>query len=273
MTTASIISQEGVITLFHNGRQHIVPPAHVNHEAIVEALNDEDYDALDGLLDVPTSIRAIDGRIRVEGDRVFFNDFEVVGTVAERLIQFLRERLPTKPIVRFIEHLLANPSRRSVTELYGFLEHKGLPIDPAGFFFAYKGIREDWTDCHSGKFDNRPGNVHSMPRAMVDDDFRRACSVGFHVGTQEYASSFAGHGGRVVLVRVNPEHAVSVPYDHSEQKLRVCEYEVVQEIDKSTILDVALVTADNLPSMPDDAEEIDEDYCYDCGEDDAECVC
>jgi len=54
-----------------------------------------------------------------------------------------------------------------------------------------------------------------------------ACHEGYHVGALSYAQGF-GHGGRrIVIVRVGPENVVCVPYDSSEQKMRVCEYTVV----------------------------------------------
>jgi hypothetical protein len=65
-----------------------------------------------------------------------------------------------------------------------------------------------------------------MPRGKVDDDFRRGCSFGFHVGTREYATSW---GPRTMLVKVDPADVVSVPSDCECQKLRTSRYTVVCE--------------------------------------------
>ena len=61
------------------------------------------------------------------------------------------------------------------------------------------------------------------------------CSSGLHVGSLSYS----GPGGwynsgddKIVIVKVNPADAVSVPSDHGASKLRVCKYEVIGEYEK-----------------------------------------
>jgi hypothetical protein len=56
-----------------------------------------------------------------------------------------------------------------VTELYGFLEKGNLPITNDGHFLAYKKVRKDYKDCHSGTMDNSIGQVVEMERNQVDD--------------------------------------------------------------------------------------------------------
>ena len=120
---------------------------------------------------------------------------------------------------------MKNPSQRAINELYGFLEHGNMPITADGCFIAYKSVRTDFKDVHTGTYDNTPGNVHEMPYEHVDPNCEQHCSTGFHVGSYEYASTFGG--GNLILVKVNPADAVSVPTDHDAQKLRVCRYEVI----------------------------------------------
>jgi hypothetical protein len=67
-----------------------------------------------------------------------------------------------------------------------------------------------------------------MERRFVNDDFANACSGGLHVGSLEYALGWAGVGGRVVIVSVDPADVVTVP-THETTKLRVCSYTVVGE--------------------------------------------
>jgi hypothetical protein len=69
---------------------------------------------------------------------------------------------------------------------------------------------------------------------------------------------YAGPGGWyhrsddvVVIVKVNPRDAVSVPIDHSAQKLRVCRYEVVGVYDRPLDDDY-----EETPQNDDDDEEI-----------------
>ena len=105
---------------------------------------------------------------------------------------------------------MLNPSKRSRDELYAFLEHKELPLLDDGRFLAYKGVKENYRDCHSNKFDNEIGKINEMSRRDVDDNFLNACSYGFHVGSYEYARGFRPSNGHLMFVAVSPEDVVSV---------------------------------------------------------------
>ena len=55
-----------------------------------------------------------------------------------------------------------------------------------------------------------------------------------HVGSLEYVRGFASgygspDGDRIVIVEFDPQSAVSVPKDCSYQKIRVCQYTVLEE--------------------------------------------
>ncbi len=100
----------------------------------------------------------------------------------------------------------------------------GIPITADGCFLAYKGVRADYKDVHSGIFDNSPGQSHEMDRAAVSDDPNYHCHFGFHVGSESYAKGF---GPKVVICKVDPEYVVCVPNDYECQKMRVCKYSVI----------------------------------------------
>jgi hypothetical protein len=125
--------------------------------------------------------------------------------------------------------LQLNPSKRAVDELYTFLEHKNLPITANGTIQAYKAVRDNFTDCHTGSYDNSVGNVLQMPRNKVDDNKEVGCSYGFHAGTLEYAKGFMPQNGHILVVEIDPADVVSIPTDCNYQKLRTCKYKVVQE--------------------------------------------
>ena len=127
-----------------------------------------------------------------------------------------------------MENLMSNPSHRSVQELYGFLEKGELPITPDGHFLAYKKVRGDYTDCHTGKMDNSVGKVLEMERNAVDDDKDRTCSSGLHFCSKSYLANFGGE--RTVIVKINPRDVVSIPSDYNNAKGRTCRYEVIGEL-------------------------------------------
>lgn len=230
--TAFIITGDGNITLTRNAKTHSIGKTHPHYSAIVSALSSGKFAKLDGLLDAAAKInREFNGRVMVnEFGEVFHNGVQLHNSLAKRIGEFARSNMPYKPLLKFLENLMENPSQRAINELYTFLDHAGLPITADGHFIAYKGLRSDFKDVYSGQFDNSIGAIHEMPRNAVDDNAAITCSYGFHVGTHGYASSFAQ--GKLVLVKVNPRDAVSVPLDHDAQKLRVCRYEVIAMCEK-----------------------------------------
>ena len=102
-----------------------------------------------------------------------------------------------------------------------------MPLTPEGNFLAYKGVNMDFTDKYSGQHDNSVGQVLEMRRNGVCDDLNKGCSAGFHAGSYEYAKGWAGGGGQLMVVEIDPADVVSVPNDCSFQKLRTSKYKVV----------------------------------------------
>jgi len=230
---ASLVTGDGNITLIVDTKTFSVGKSHPNYVLIVEAIKAKRYDDLESLIDIPATIAATmrNSPVTVKHGQVFYGDLPIHNTVTERILDFIREGLPTDPLIRFLENLMANPMPMAVAELYDFLENTSngrsqFPITEDGCFIGYKGVRDDWFDQHSGTVNNAIGNVIEMSREKVDPDRRNECSHGYHVGTLEYARDFAA---RTVLVKVNPADCIAVPKDHNCSKLRVCRYEVLAE--------------------------------------------
>ena len=146
------------------------------------------------------------------------------------MIAMLEEGFDIEPMVNFMENLMRNPSKRSVDELYGFLEKNNLPITPDGCFLAYKKVRNDFKDIHSGTMDNSPGTVVEMERNKVDDDKDRTCSTGLHFCGMSYLNHFGGSDSRTVIVKIDPSDVVSIPSDYNGAKGRACRYTVIGEL-------------------------------------------
>jgi hypothetical protein len=142
-------------------------------------------------------------------------------------MQMRREGFNIEPLVAFLEQLMMNPSHRAVEELYGFLEAGNMPITEDGHFLAYKRVNANWTDVHSGTFDNSPGQICEMPRNKVNDDKRQTCSTGLHFCSLDYLKAFMG--ARIVILKINPADVVSIPTDYNQAKGRCCKYEVIGE--------------------------------------------
>lgn len=247
---AYLVTDEN-LTISKNGKTHIVGRQYANFQDIVDALKRGDEDTAFELADRATALtKQSNGEFEVRDGVVYRNGLPVHNVVTERIIKFQNEGLPFQPLVKFLENLLQNPSARSVNELYKFLEHKFMPITADGCFLAYKGVQEDYLSITSGttqvrvsedggktfrtvtgRVPNNVGNILEVDRNQVDDNAERTCSYGLHAGALEYATSFAGGRGRMVVVKINPRDAVSVPTDANAQKLRASRYEVIADYD------------------------------------------
>jgi len=161
---------------------------------------------------------------------LFWKGKEMHNALTTRMVAMLQDEFPIEPLVNFMENLMSNPSKRAVDELYGFLEKNSLPITPDGHFLAYKKVKQDYTDCHSGTMDNSVGKIVEMERNEVDDNKEVTCSTGLHFCSQEYLPHFGGSTSRVVIVKINPRDVVSIPVDYHNAKGRACRYEVIGEV-------------------------------------------
>lgn len=149
--------------------------------------------------------------------------------LAKRVLDCFESGVPYTYLLNFFDRMSKNPDPRAIEGLYKFLENMKMPITKDGFFLGYKGIRENWYDIHSGRYLNKPRCVLTMDRSACNADPDQGCSTGLHVGSLEYATQWAGSGGRVVVVQVDPADVVSVPSDCEFQKLRSCKYTVMCE--------------------------------------------
>jgi len=265
MNIPYIISNTSV-TAIVNGKSLTAASDHVNFQKIKETLASDstDHDALGELFDVGLSVQIYGrGKIEVSHGTVKYKGEVINNYVTDKLLQFMNESLPVEPIVNFIDRLLANPSRRATEELYKFLEHKNMPLTPDGCFLAYKGVKSDYMDKHSGKFRNAIGDVLEMTRRNVCDDANVGCSNGFHAGSLSYANDWAGTDGKLMIVKIDPADVVSVPLDCNCQKLRTSKYEVVgEQTDRLPLTDTYTSDYDKDDY---DGEDVGEDDSSECG--------
>ncbi len=225
------IVQGSQVTVVIGSKPHVVSKSHPMFQRVVDAIKSNDWETVDSIIDPKKMVLDYgNGNIAIEGDKLFWKDEEFHSSLSVRMIRMLQDGFDIKPMVAFMENLMLNPSKRAVTELYGFLEKNNLPITPDGSFLAYKKIRQDYKDCHSGTMDNSVGKVVEMERNKVDDDQNRTCSTGLHFCSRDYLNHFGGE--RIVIVKINPRDVVSIPTDYNDSKGRACRYEVVDEIDK-----------------------------------------
>ena len=229
--TLNFILGSDSLTVFVDGASYTINKQAKTYELVLQAVRSKDINAVRSAVNIKetivSSLNSASTDVRIDGASIFYKDREVTGLIASRVFEVIRLGLDVQPMVKFIENLMQNPSKRAVDELFGFLEACTLPITPDGHFLAYKRVREDYLDCHSGTMDNSVGNVLEMDRNAVDDDRNNTCSYGLHFCSFDYLKSF--HGDRIVIVKINPKDVVSIPKDYNNSKGRTCRYEVVGE--------------------------------------------
>lgn len=223
----SFSASKNSLTVVVDGKVHSVRSKDPHFEKLKLCLLKGDFE---GALKNLTSGKVIqdwsNGSFRIKDKKVLYNDVEIPDSMSERIFDMVKSGEDSTVVLNFWKNLKNNPSFRSVNQLWGFLESGGIPLTPDGCFLAYKSVKDDFTDVHTGTYDNSPGAVHSMERNKISDDPEVACHYGFHVGSLDYASSFH-KGGNLVICKVNPADVVCVPKDHNQGKMRVCKYTVI----------------------------------------------
>lgn len=229
------------LSVFAEGKMHTIRSSHANFEKVVDLLKQPQHDesAIAQACDVESFVRdatSSNQKVEVKYGAVYFEGSPIHNTLTDKLLELLEAGFDVTPWVNFLENLMENPSYRSREALYDFLEHFSAPLTEDGCFIAFKRVRGNFKDIHTGKFDNSPGQVLTMPRSQVDDDNQRTCSAGLHVCADEYLTGFANHSdNKTVVVKVNPRDVVSVPYDYNFSKMRTCGYEVLREIEPKDV--------------------------------------
>jgi hypothetical protein len=209
-----------------------------SEQILRDALETGNLDTLRNLLDPVSAVtEALDGTgVQIVRGTILYNGKRINGHLEDRLFGVVNAGLDVTPWKRFVERVYANPSIRAKGEFALFMEQADLPITEDGCFLAYKKVRENYTDVHSGTFNNSVGQVISMPRQEVDDDRDRTCSRGLHFCSKSYLPHFGhGPGYRVMILKIDPADVVSIPSDYSNAKGRTWRYEVVGEVDRDEV--------------------------------------
>lgn len=275
ITNSYIMSDSHITVHFADGFTATVYSGTENFPLLCAAVNFGDWDRARDLAEPAEAVRtAIDGiegcEVRIADGIVFYKDDAVHNTLTDRMLSMLSQGFDVKPLMLFLDNLMENESFRAIKELYGFLEVSNLPITEDGHFLAYKRVRDDYTDCHTGELDNSIGATVEMERRSVDDDKDNTCSSGLHFCARGYLDSFGG--ARTVVVKINPKDVVSIPSDYSNMKGRCCKYIVVQELENESPVEIEgdLDTSTSIGPMVLQLEDGDVIEAYDTVEEAAE---
>lgn len=270
---AYAITDNNVTVNLANGQTHIIARTDALADKLIKALREGRSDEIADLVSASKRVEKYGkGNFKVVDGVILINGQAVPDVLSRKILRFQADGLPYQPLVKFAENLQKNPSYRSVNELFQFLEKNDHPITENGNFIAYKKVRVDFKDVHTGTFDNSPGVTVEMNRNQVNEDSSQTCSSGLHVANFDYATNFY-NGGLMLECEVNPADVVSIPADYNQSKMRVCRYKVLGTVDCEHSEDLGLrVTSPSYVAPEEEDEEVYE--CEDCGEEtDGQDVC
>lgn len=222
------------IAVFLDGVFNSIDSSHANYPLLLAELQkapaDRDLEAIRTYITIKALIEHLSiGRVTVFEDAVHFDGNPVHNYMTERMLEILAQGIDLTPWAAFMDNVMDNPAEYARAELYEWMEKADMPLTPDGCFLAFKKVRRDYTDCHTGRFDNSPGNVLEMDRDACNPNRHQTCSTGFHFCSIGYIGHFGGE--RVVVVKINPRDVTSIPSDYNFTKGRCCRYEVVGELD------------------------------------------
>lgn len=252
------------IALNYDGKSVVVTGAD-KVDPVLQLLKEGKFDEIYEKYFAPPKVyvKQYGDRVEQKDGFVYVDGKPVSGLLNTRLNQYIEKGLPVKALVAFWRRIQNNPSNQAILRLFECLDHNHHPIAEDGRFLAWKRVRSDFKDIHSGKFDNSVGTVVEIPRNQVDEDMDRTCSYGLHVASYDYAHhQYAGSQGFLLEVLVDPADVVAIPRDYNNQKMRVCKYEVVRtcEDQRKDILVNSYGESVNLDDYEDDNQGLEDFY-------------
>ncbi len=225
-----------------DGEMYLVSSDHPKYVGIQKAIDNGDesdflklYSQKQHLEDILSSSYVAGHNIEIKNGMVYYNEEPLHMSLTRRILDLHSQRSPINHLIMFLHNLMENSSYSSKEQLYTYAEKNHMPITEDGYLLAYKYVTDDYKSCHVSPdgthMDHSIGAIPSMPRNEVDDDPANHCSSGLHAGSFQFVHPDT-RASKVMIIKINPRDVVSVPNDHSCQKIRACEYEVIGEYKK-----------------------------------------
>lgn len=243
---------------------------------------------------VNTRFERLSDRLHTDGMHIYidgdgFEKVQLDRALEDHMVRMLTTRNDSetdkrdwKSFVAFAENLYNNTDPDIRAQIFSWMQaQKWLTLTEDGCIIGYKGCQKNPDtgvaesinagpgivndEVLNGHLPNPDGAIVEIAKSLVEKDPSSGCASGLHVGTYDYAASFARDV--ILKVKVNPRDIISVPYDCSAQKVRCCRYEVLEHTDidynerRKWVFDV------------DDMSYGDEDFCpgEDCDGDCPDC--
>lgn len=234
-SAADFIITPDAVTLTLNDCTEVATKDHKDFKTIRSMVIDGAFESAMQLMNVSVSVANWgQGALQIQDGVVKYSGMELTGKLVDRIINMMKNGDEDfKRFAKFLTLAMEQPSYKTRARIMDFAAHDKLDIDDQGHLVAFKNVRDDYYDKHSGTFRNMVGDTPSMRRSDVNDDHDVTCSAGLHVCSPTYLRDCWGTSGRTMRVTVDPRDIVSVPKDYEDSKARVCKYLVVEDVTAS----------------------------------------
>jgi acyl carrier protein len=238
MKTPAVIISSKFITVNFGSKTYMVNACDPKFERAVELYKMQSWNELHDFLNEEKKLEPVkeftSGNIEIVGGEVLYRGKPVTGYVVDKIFEFKKLGYPYQPIINFLDNILQSHSWDVVRELYQFLERAGdMPITEDGAFLAYRKVDENYMSYHANpdgtRNRNQIGDVVEILPSNVDPDRNNECSHGLHFCSAGYLPHYHGKRGRVMRVKIFPQHTIAFPKDYNHAKGRCYKYEVVGE--------------------------------------------
>jgi hypothetical protein len=175
------------------------------------------------------SIETKDGKMFLVGSKE-----PIPVALSKAILEAQKNRADFMPLLKFWEKLLKNPSKNSREQLFAYMIANKICLTQDGDLVLEKGVSRkrgsnvadnEFVDTHKGTVQYKIGSTVEMDRKHCNDDPRATCSTGLHVAPPAYVRSSYSSNILIECI-VSPTDVVSVPYDYSARKIRVCRLHV-----------------------------------------------
>ena len=274
----------GIITNFIAGK--------ITQAELIQQFSENESFVEDVAKTVNRKLEKLSEHLSCDGVHVYFDNdrfenLQLDTTLEDHIVSLLRDNADEtewKGWVNFTERLYTNVHADIRERLFAWLKSQGwLTVDEQGRLIGYRGcaIGPDNIPVAKhqgyaivdgkpldGEIPNAIGSIIEMPRSMVEHNPNNGCSTGLHVGTLNYAKSWAGHGAYLLRVAVAPEDIVSVPFECDSQKIRCCRFEVLSAEHTNDVNDdnyknchtfMSFITSNLFDNFNDFDDDVDDD--------------
>ena len=175
--------------------------------------------------------------IKIQDRKLFYCGIELPANICNIIIDQHSKGQTSTGLIKFLERCLSYKiSINVIDQLHRFIVSNNITLSESGEMTLYKRVNNDElaTDCYTSTVPNLIGTRVTMEKFLVHEDPNKTCEQGLHVCSIEYlkGGGFGNGNSLDILVKVKPEHVVSIPVDYQDSKMRCCEYEVISFVTK-----------------------------------------